>query len=234
MRPSLAAGVVLVAAVAGALAQQPPSPGESLRYSVNWPSGLSLGEARLDSRRMPAGEGEPARREFLLTLEASVPGFAVTDQARSLATGQFCSLELDKMTTHGKRKTHEKTTFRPQDGFATRVTVGGGKSEIPIPSCARDALTFLFYVRQELAAGRLPPAQTILYGAPYQVRIEFGGTQPVRIGDARVEADRLIATVKGPASEFKVELFFERDGPRTPVLIKTPFTLGTFAMELVR
>jgi hypothetical protein len=46
--------------------------------------------------------------------------------------------------------------------------------------------------------------------------------------------DRLEVSVKGPASEFKVEVYYDRDAARTPLLIKIPVPIGTVSLELVR
>ncbi len=200
--------------------------GETLHYSVNWPTGLSLGEASLTATA--DGDGHA----FSLSMDAGIPGFAVLLDTKSKATGQLCSTELEKNFTRGKRKTQEKTAFDTAKLKATRQTVGGGKSEMNISPCAKDALTFLYFIRQELASGRVPPPQTVYYGAGYQVRLEYGGTQMLRLGVGTVEVDKLLLSIKGPASQSSAELFFRRDAQRTPVLFKVPFSLGTFSMEL--
>jgi hypothetical protein len=221
--------LTLGAALAAAPALTQSVGAETLNYSVNWPSGLSLGEARFQSQRA-AG-----RWQYEFTLEAALPGFAVRDRYQSIAGEGGCSLELEKQFTHGQRKGHERTTFDAAQGVATRETLeGGGKSEITTPACPKDALTFLYYLRRELAQGRLPPAQTIYFGAAYQARVEYGGAQRVRVGDESVEADRLAVSVKGPASETRFELFFARDAARTLLVARAPFPLGLFSMELVR
>ena len=223
-------GVFLLAA-AGLCPAPPPAvprnPAETLRYSVNWPSGLSLGEATLRTRQA-AG-----RWEFELSLDAAVPGFAVRDRYRSAATPTFCSLEFEKDASHGHRQVRETTTFDYHRGSARRATKDGGKSELPAGACARDALDFIFYVRRELAAGRLPPEQTVLFGAPYQVRLEYAGVQTVTVNDKRQEADRMVVYAKGPVSTQNFEIFFSRDAARKPVAVRVPFALGMFSMELL-
>lgn len=227
----LAAALALTAAAAG---QAPPKPlkipfsDESLRYSVNWPSGLSLGEALMQSSR------SEDRWNFAFSLDASVPGLSMKDGYQSVAAGDFCSAELSKHFLHGKRQGDEKTTFDARGGTATRLTLGGGKSQIAIPACPRDALAFLYYLRHELSAGRLPGPQTVYFGAPYQVRLAFGGRQMVRVNDEPAEADRVTASVEGPASQLTIELYFSRDADRTPVLVRLPLPAGSFSMELVR
>jgi len=202
---------------------------ETLNYAVNWPSGLSLGEVRLQAQR--AGP----RWQFEFTLEAALPGFAVRDRYQSITGDTGCSLELDKQFAHGQRKGHERTAFDAVRGVAARETLsGGGKSEVTVPACPKDALAFLYYLRRELGQGRLPPPQSVYFGATYQVRLEYSGTQNLRLGEERVEADRLTVAVKGPASEIRFEVFFARDAARTLVLARMPFPMGVFSMELVR
>jgi hypothetical protein len=188
----------------------------------------------MSAHRRAAQEGSAPGWNFEFTLDASIPGFAVNDRFRSTATADLCSTEFEKDSTHGKRKAHEKTTFEAEKGRASRETVGGGKSEIATGACGRDALTFFYYVRRELARGRLPAAEPVLFGAGYQVNLQYAGAQTVRIGDAHIEADRLTVTGKGPASTFSFEALFARDAARTPLLIKVPLAMGMFSMELVR
>jgi hypothetical protein len=201
---------------------------ESLNYNVNWPSGLSLGEAQLSAQKTGTGWA------LSFHLDAGVPGFAVVDRFRSATSQDLCSASFDKDVAHGKRKSKEKITFDSSRNLAIRQTLGGGKGEMPTPSCARDALAYLYHVRTELAQGRIPAAQPVFYGAPYQIRLEYGGTQKVRVNDAMVEADRMVANLKGPASEHTFEMYFARDTARTPVLVKVPLAMGSFSMELVR
>jgi len=163
-----------------------------------------------------------------------MPGFVVSDSYESVAARDFCSVEFHKTFTHGSRKANEKEVFDAQKGVVTRQTVGGGKSEISAPGCARDALTFLFYLRRELAQGRLPGSQTVFFGAPYQLKLEYGGKQRVSVNDLPVEAERLRASLKGLASETSFELFFAPDAVRTPLMIRVPLKPGVFSLELVQ
>lgn len=218
----------LVFATALVLSAGQPSPkSESLHYNVNWPSGLSLGEADLTST---AGE---SGLTFGFNMDASIPGFAVSESAKSRATSEFCSIELQKQGTRGKRKVDETTEFDSSKMTATRKTQGGGKSELSTSSCAKDALTFVHFLRRELAAGRLPAQQKVYYGSGYSVRVQFIGTQRVTVGSQAVEADKITATIKG-ASEITADLFFAKDATRTPLLVQVPLAVGKFSMELAR
>lgn len=149
----------------------PPKPaeflssGESLNYSLKWPGGASLGEAHLT-----ASKGDNGWR-FNFSVDASVPGFAIADHYRSRANANFCSLELEKESTHGSRRTHEKTVFDYKAGSATRTTLveGGGHTDIEINDCAHDGLDYVYYARRELAQGHgVPPNKT--YSSAHPIR----------------------------------------------------------------
>jgi len=211
--------------------------GETLHYSINWPSGLSLGEASLSSGRTGEGSGSTPGWEFELSLDASVPGFAIRDQYHSTASLDLCSWQLDKKTSRGARKSEERVIFDPSKNTATREAVRGnrtgGQVELSVPTCARDALTLLQFVRKELAQGRLPSQQPAILGSVYQVRLEYLGSTPVTLGNQQVDADRFRTSIKGPASDFTLELFLARDAARTPVMMKIPGSLATFTVELI-
>jgi hypothetical protein len=210
-----------------------PASAESLRYVINWPSGLSLGEATLSSGRTGDDKGHQ-QWSFELNLDASVPGFAVRDDYRSKATSDLCTLELDKDYTHGKRKGQERLTFDQHENTVTRETKNGGKSELSVPSCAREALTFLQFARTELAQGRLVPQQTVVFGGLYQVRFEYTGAQSINVDGKLLNADRIVVTLKGPSTDMTFEVFFAKDASRTPVFARLPLPLGAFTVELVR
>jgi hypothetical protein len=200
---------------------------ETLRYNLNWPSGLSLGEGTLSSSKTESGWN------VNFVIEASLPGFTLSEQVKSAMSPAFCSIELEKIAERGRRKANETTTF--EEGKAVRKTSGGGgQSEISTSSCGRDVLAFLQYARKELAQGRVPQPSTILYGAPYRVRMDYAGTQNVIVSEKPVTADRLNVTVKGPQADVTFEAFFARDAARTPVLFRIPVAIGTFSLELVR
>jgi len=220
---------------------------ETLHYVVNWQSGLSLGEATLSSNRslwVVAGV-ETAQWKFDLDIDASVPGFAIRDQYSSIvspgtaspggAGKEICSAKLDKTVHRGSRKSEETVTFDQDQHTVTRETHPegiGGKSDAAVGPCARDALAFLQFVRQELAQGRLVPQQSVVLGSLYNVRLEFAGTETMKKLGKPVQADRIHATIKGPASELAVDIFFAQDEVRTPVLARIPLALGTFSVEL--
>ena len=228
---------------------------QTLHYVINWPSGLNLGEASLSVSK-PSGTPPPATPaaasvapaavqaetsvkpsgnwSFDLDIDAGVPGFALRDHYHSTAhDADICSALLDKKTQHGARKSQETDTFDQKAHTVTRESPGS-KTDYSVSPCARDALAFLQFARKELAQGRLAPQQSVVLGGAYNVRLEVLGTQSVKMLDKMVQADRIRATIKGPASNLTVEIFFAKDDARTPVLAKIPLPLGIFTAELTR
>jgi hypothetical protein len=211
-----------------ALALWIPASAESLHYTINWQSGLSLGEAALHSTQSDSGLWS-----FELLLDAAVPGFTIRDEYRSRATAQLCSETLERIVRRGQRRSQETVTFDPEARRVRRVTEGGGSSEMEAPSCAHDAMAFLQFLRQELAQGRLAANQSVFLGARYDLQLSVAGSETVRQGEARLEADRVRIGIRGPKAELAVEVLFARDAARTPVLARLPLALGTFTVELL-
>ena len=202
---------------------------EALRYVLNWESGLSLGDAQLTAN--PAA-GDAGNWEFSLQMQAAVPKFPIAEFARSLASSNFCTLESEKKAVRGQHKADEKTTFEPRLLKATRQTINGGKSEIPVSPCAKDALAFFYYLRHELAQGRLPQPETVFYGAPYQIGVQYIGTQKLKAGDEVVDAERIGVSIKGPVVKQNVEILFLKDAVRTPARVRVILPAGAITMDL--
>lgn len=206
-----------------------PFTNESLSYTVNWPSGLTLGEAHLSATGITTGW------RFELSLDASVPGFAVKDTYTSTATSDLCSESFSKDIVHGTRKNKETVTIDRATATATRTPANGvGSSKTTVPDCVHDALAFLFYARRELGQGRVPAAQEIIFGAVYNISLQYAGAETVLTGDKRVLTDKMICHVKGPASDVQFDAYFDRDPARTPVSVRVPLPIGKFSLEIVR
>ncbi|MBZ5574932.1 MAG: DUF3108 domain-containing protein [Acidobacteriia bacterium] len=226
--PLLAAAAFVCVATAGAQTGF-PFQNETLRYTLNWPSGLSLGDAGLTAQRSSSGW------DLDLTLDAGIPGFAIADHYHSAINAGGCSLEFDRNTSHAVKKADEKTTFDYPNGLAHRVTLGaGGASDLPISSCAHDALAFVYYARRELGQGRVPPPQQLFFGSAYSVRLDYTGAQTIQVGEAATLTDCVVVYLKGPASDVHFQMFFARDAARTPLSIRVPTSLGTLSLDLVR
>jgi hypothetical protein len=228
--------VVFVALSSAAAPVSAPAPtgfpfaDEELNYSINWPSGISLGEAHLHAKR------SGANWSFGLNLDAGVPGYAVKDTYRSNIVPDFCSTSFDRSASHGSRSTQERETIDRDRALATRLTLSkdGGKSEIAVPACVKDALSYLYYARRELGQGRVPAAQQILFGGLYLIRVDYTGAPMIKVNDKQVQADKVTCIIRAGISEYKFDMYFARDPARTPLLISAPLAMGKFSMELIR
>lgn len=218
---------VLIPALTAAVAPAGfPFQDEALTYAVKWPSGLSLGEAKMSANK------SGGQWMFNLMLDASVPGYVVKDSYRSTAGSDLCSSDFARETLHGTKKVSEKTLFLP--GKAVRQTVGGGKTDIVISGCGHDALTLLFYARRELGQGRIPAAQNVIFGNEYQMKMVYAGAEVISVGSLPAQADHVRCVVSSKGTDlFKFEIYFARDAARTPLVVSVPFPLGAITMELV-
>lgn len=198
-----------------------PFADEDLAYSITWPSGLALGESHFHSHQTND------KWNFDMTLSAGIPGFQVKDHYSAAATSDLCSISLQRDTTHGSRRVNDTETVN-----GTTVTRDNGP--LSVPECVKDALTFLYFTRRELGQGRVPPTQSILLGGLYPVGFVYAGAETVKLNGQPVESDKMICTVTTKNSSITFEAYFARDAARTPLIIRVPFAMGTFSMELVR
>jgi hypothetical protein len=216
-----------------------PFQNESLRYHVIWPGGVKLGDASLSAQK-----GEGGVWNFEMSANVNVPLVPIADRYRSSAAGpDLCSVTLERSISHGSKKTNEKTEFDQKKNIAVRQTLipatadkpaGGGKSEISLPVCARDALTFQYFARREMGQGRVPAASRIFLGSGYALKMVYTGAMDIPVAGKPVTTDHVNVSVKGAASDFTLEIYYARDAARTPLLIKIPVSVGTVSLELVR
>jgi hypothetical protein len=205
-----------------------PFTDEDLSYTITSPGKASLGEAHLRARH----SGTSWNFEFIV--DAGIPGYKVTNNYRAEAGSDFCTASFDRRTTQGARKTEENETVDHGRGMVSRVTKEGGQSELQVPDCVKDALTYLFYAREEMGQGRVPGGQKILFGGLYEISSTYTGAPMIPMNGSQVQTDELSCTVKGPSTSVTFEMYFARDAARTPLLIKLPLAMGTFSMELTR
>jgi hypothetical protein len=215
-----------------------PFQNETLKYNVKWPGGLTRGEVTLSAQQTGGGW------TFHMSTNVDVPIVPIADRYQSSAVGMdLCSTKLERAISRGKKKVNEQTEFDQKAGTAERRTLvaatadkpaGGGRSEMQFVGCGRDALTFQYLTRREMGQGRMPAAGKVFFGSGYDVAAVYTGAMEIPIGGKQTTTDHVNVSVKGPASDFTIEIFYARDPARTPLLIKIPVAIGTVSLELVR
>ncbi|MEO8594665.1 MAG: DUF3108 domain-containing protein [Candidatus Solibacter sp.] len=210
-----------------------PFQNETLRYRVLWPGARALGDVTMTAHQ--AGEGG---WDFEMTANVNIPVVPLADKySASAATFDLCSNTLSREISHGNKKVSEKTQFDQKKNTALRQTLvpaGGGRTELQLPTCARDALTYQYFARREMGQGRVPPAGKVFFGSAYEVKPVYTGAMDIQVAGKPTTTDHVEVSVKGPASDFTFEIFYARDAARTPLLIKIPVPVGTVSLELVR
>ena len=209
-----------------------PFQSETLRYRVIWPGGKALGEVTMSAHQ------NIDSWDFDMSTNAAIPIVPIADRYKaSAATFDFCSTTLTREISHGNKRVVERTEFDQKRNQAVRQTTipaGGGKTELALPTCGRDALTYVYFARREMGQGRIPPAGKVFFGSAYEVKTNYTGAMEIPVAGKPKTTDKLEVSVKGPASEFKLEIYYDRDAARTPLLVKIPVTIGTVSLELVR
>ncbi len=223
--------LALAAATALAPGEEPASPipdSEQLMYTIAWPSGLPVGRASLRARTLDPGW------RFEMTLRATLPSIEIDDVFVTRTDSDLCSEVFEKHVRHGERRAHESLRFGP--GLVERFNLEAPAQEAPgrtaSGDCARDALAFLYYLRQDLAAGRIPSAGSIFFGAAYRIRLRFVRPRRLTMGEDSRLADEFRAVVEGPASRHEFSVFMGQDEARKPLLFRMEFDEGTFSMQL--
>jgi hypothetical protein len=80
----------------------------------------------------------------------------------------------------------------------------------------------------------VPESGQIFFGGPYNVRAEYTGAMNIQVGGKSEVTDHVNVSIKGPASNITIEIFYARDAARTPLLVRIPVSLGKISLELVR
>ena len=219
-----------LAGLPGAPAQdggfRPLQEGERLIYRILWPSGVTLGEAVF--RVTPSGK----QLQFQLTVEANLPQYKLTGALSSVATQDgLCSLQFHQKIGEGPRQSEESLEF-DQAAHQARRSRGSQTTTEPIPECARDPLTFLYYYRSQLAAGKTAGSGTVFGKSKYELRIEPAGSETLSVGGKPRPAEKFQVTYTGSSRERKFVLWFATGGARVPLRVTLPSSLAEFSAEL--
>ncbi len=101
------------------------------------------------------------------------------------------------------------------------------RARFTFPTCARDALAFLYYSRLELGQGRVTRSSECSFG--FGVFCEDGLHRLRKISPSTTSptvTDHILVSVKGPQSDFNFDVFYARDAARTPLKIRIPLSAG--------
>ncbi|MBI2817103.1 MAG: DUF3108 domain-containing protein [Acidobacteria bacterium] len=202
------------------------SSGETLRFRLLWPSGIALGEAVISST---AGQNE---LHFEMRIEADLPVRRISGSVTASATRDgLCSLKYHRKMIEGPKTSEEKIDFDQKNHQAIRM-LGGQTTTVPIAACARDPLTFLYYYRNQLAAGSTADTASFFLGSERSLEVKPAGTETVTVSGRERQAEKFLVTYHSRNSAKTFELWFSSDSRREPVLVRLPSPLAVFSAEL--
>ena len=132
---------------------------------------------RPQPRRRDFHGAQDRRRRLELRHARSTPACPGSPIADTLPLhrprADLCSLDFERNITHGSEEDPREDHVRPEERHGAArdgPAADGGKSDFDIPTCARDALAFLYFARREMGQGRVPPAQKVFFGSAYDVQ----------------------------------------------------------------
>lgn len=242
----LAALCLLTGGVRAQTAQLPFRAGETLEYDISWRI-FSAGKARMSLAHESADE-KPAWRA---TVEAHSTGFVsrlykVNDVFRStFQNGALCSDEIVKTIHEGSRHREVRIEFQKERRMAVltetdlaRQNAPVRQAENPIPACAFDVISALYYVRTQ----KLEP------GHSFQMPVN-DGSRTIMI-DVEVQARENVKTEAGAFRTIRLEpqvfggtlfkksgrmlLWLTDDPTRRLVQLKAKLFYGTITAVLTR
>ena len=218
--------LVVPASVRAQSADFAPFEGERLVYRLLWPSGIPLGEAVFEV----SSDGDEVH--FQVSLEARLPQYRFNSTFSAVAAREgLCSLQFHQKIEEGKQTSEESMEFDQKTHRVRRIR-GRNTTTETIPECARDPLTFLYYVRSRTAAGEPVESSRIHYGKDIALKLGRREAGTVVAGGSQKQGEKLEVGFPVRDGERTVEVWFSSDSARTPILFTVPTTLADFKAEL--
>lgn len=207
-------------------AQNFPWPeGEKLLLEIFWPGGATMGEAVLDAKSVKDAVFLSAN------VEVAMPQGTILYKFSSTATGELCSREFKRSVQRSGKSWEEMTSFDAETGKA-RVSRDGQTRELPAAKCARDPLTYLYYYRSQVAAGKKPSAETLFLAGPLPLRIAVKGKEQIKVSRIERQAERYEIIYPVAVGAGTVELWLDGSAQQKPLAVRLPLPLATFSAEL--
>lgn len=225
------AGVLLATFPGRAGAQEedsfaPFEGGERLNYRLFWPTGILLGEATFEVSSVDDD------LHFKASVIARLPQFAFNATFTSVAERKgLCSRQFHQKLAEGNQTSEESLEF-DQKAHRVRHIQGRNTTSTTTPECARDPLTFLYYLRSQAAAGKAVDSSRIQLGKEINLQLKRDGTGTVKIGGVGQEGEKFVVHFPTRGGEQTVEIWLSSDAPRTPLQFNVPTTLADFKAEL--
>ena len=200
--------------------------GETLKFKLLWPSGVAMGEAIMTAA---AGQND---LHFEMKIEAKLPVYNIAGSFTSSASREgLCSIQYHRKMTEGAKVSEESIDFDQKNHQARRI-LDGQAASLPIPQCARDPLTFLYYYRNQVAAGIPADIGTFFLGPERSIEIKPARQENISVKGSQRSAGKYLVTYRVRNSAKTFELWISSDARREPVMVRLPSSLAIFSAEL--
>ncbi len=200
--------------------------GERLVYRLLWPSGIPHGEAVFEVSL----QGDDLH--FQAVVEASLPQYRFSSLFSAVAARDgLCSRRFHQKIQEGSKTTEESLEF-DQAAHQVRRIQDRNTTTAAIPECARDPLTFLYYVRSRMAAGQPVDLGTITYGRQIALQLSPGESGTLSMSGTSRQGEKFVVRFPARSGERTIEVWFSTDAARIPLQFTVPTALADFIAEL--
>ena len=218
--------VLAIPAQAQAADFAPFESGERLVYRLLWPSGIPHGEAIFEVSL----QGDDLR--FQAAVEASLPQYRFSGLFSAVATRNgLCSRQFHQKIQEGSKTTEKSLEFDQAARQVRRIQDRDSTTAV-VPECARDPLTFLYYVRSRMAEGQPVDWDSMHYDRQIALRLGQGESGTLSLGGLSRQGEKFVIRFPTRGGERALEVWFSTDAARTPLQFTVPTTLADFKAEL--
>jgi len=213
--------------------------GERLAYDISWLS-VSAGKAVMEAT-METGAGDRPMVRLVTTAQSNAvitKFYPVDNRVESrVDLTTFLPQHMTFRRREGKRKNDFDYTFRHQEGTVTAVK-DGASEVLQIPPDAQDAISCLYFVRQELV---LTPGTAMMLNVHhdkknYKLEVRVETIESVEGPWGRAEAARVLVIMPFQGiflNQGNIRVWLTTDERHIPLRMKAKVVIGSVIADLI-
>ena len=165
------------------VADRLPVQDESLHYTMNWPSGLSLGEATLSARKSGDTLGFRSQRQCRRPGICRERRDSLVGHAEPLLHRTGARLQPRRQEDPREDHVRPEGRNRRRAPRCCRTAARAGKSSFDIPSLRARCADVPVLRAARIGAGPRCPRSTVFFGSAYTVSMDYTGAQNITVAE---------------------------------------------------